>query len=160
MKSAKPLLVGILSLSLIACAGKSAKPVASYKVGDDQMTCNELKAEMAHIDTRVSELIPESEKTGKNVALGVAGWFLIVPWFFMDFSDAEKVEIQAYQERYLALEKTYSKKSCIKEPQLQKADVSSSDASQRLAVLEKLRSEGLISDEEYAAQREDVIKGI
>lgn len=160
MKKSRPLLVGLLSLSLVACAGKTAQPVASYKVGDDQMSCNELKAEMAHIDARVSELIPESEKTGKNVALGVAGWFLIVPWFFMDFSDAEKVEIQAYQGRYLSLEKTYSKKSCSKEPNFQTAGAPAGEAPQRLAVLKKLHTEGLISDEEYDAQRQDVIRDI
>jgi hypothetical protein len=160
MKKARPLLVVIISVSLIACAGKTAKPVASYKVGDDQMSCNELKAEMAHIDARVSELIPDSEKTGKNVALGVAGWFLIVPWFFMDFSDAEKVEIEAYQSRYLALEKSYSKKSCSKEPRLDTADASTDDVSKKLEVLKKLHTEGVISDDEHAAQRKDVLQDI
>ena len=74
MKAIKPIAVAILSLSLVACAGKTPKPVAAYKVGDDEMDCRELKAEMAHIDARVAELIPESEKTGKNVALGVTAY--------------------------------------------------------------------------------------
>ena len=160
MKTQRPLLVAVLSLSIVACAGKTAKPVASYKIGDDQLSCNELKAEMAHIDSRVAELIPESEKTSKNVVLGVTGWFLIVPWFFMDFSDAEKVEIQSYQERYLALEKLYSRNSCSKEPQTQTADASKGGASERLAVLKKLHGDGLISDDEYSLQRQGIIGGI
>ena len=47
--------------------------MASYKIGDDEMSCNELKAEMAYIDAQVNKLIPESDKTEKNMALGVAG---------------------------------------------------------------------------------------
>lgn len=159
MNLLKPIALSFLSLSIVACAGKTARPVASYKVGDDSMSCNELKAEMAHIDSRVSELIPDSQKTGKNVALGVAGWFLIVPWFFMDFSDAEKVEIQAYQERYLALEKMYSKNSCSKEPNMQTADAKELE-SDRLNKLKDLHSQGLISDSEYHTLREAVIAEI
>ena len=45
-------------------------------------------------------LIPASDKTAKNVALGIAGWFLLVPWFFMDFSQAEQTEINALRQRH------------------------------------------------------------
>ena len=45
-------------------------------------------------------LIPASDKTAKNVALGIAGCFLLVPWFFMDFSQAEQTEINALRQRH------------------------------------------------------------
>ena len=105
--------VASIAITLVGCGGRNPNPVAEFKVGDDGMRCTELKAEMAFIDTQVAKLIPEGKKTGKNVALGVTGWFLIVPWFFMDFSDAERVEIEAYQGRYLALEKLYVRKNCV-----------------------------------------------
>jgi len=160
MKAVKPVLITILSLSIVACAGKQAQPVSAYKVGDEAMSCNELKAEMAHIDSKVAQLIPESEKTGKNVALGVAGWFLIVPWFFMDLSDSEKVEIEAYKERYLALEKQCVKKSCSTEPSQQVAEQQTGDTSARLAALKDLEAKGLISADEYEVQRKEIISGI
>lgn len=162
MKIIKPVLISILSISIVACAGKTAHPVASYRAGDEDMSCPQLKAEMAHVDMKVAELVPQSEKTGKNVALGVAGWFLIVPWFFMDLSDAEKVEIEAYKERYLALQKAYSEKSCSKEPSINTAqtDASKTTSSESLAELKDLHSQGFITDQEYQEQRRQIIDGI
>lgn len=150
----------LLLLSVVACAGKTAQPVSSYKVGDSEMDCNQLKAEMAHIDARVAELVPESEKTGKNVALGVTGVFLIVPWFFMDFSDAEKVEIQSYKERYLSLEKLYSKKSCVGAADIDSAEQNPSSVAERLKALSELHDQGLISDEEYENYRDEIMGSI
>lgn len=64
-------------ISLAGCGGRAAQPVAKTQLGDEQMSCEELKAEMAHAEAQVQALIPESKKTGKNVALGAAGVFLI-----------------------------------------------------------------------------------
>lgn len=150
----------LLIFSVVACAGKTAQPVSSYKVGDSEMSCNQLKAEMAHIDARVAELVPESEKTGKNVALGVTGAFLIVPLFFMDFSDAEKIEIQSYKERYLALEKLYSQKSCTGAADIDSAEQNPSSVSERLQALNELHDQGLISDEEYEKYRKEIMGSI
>ena len=107
----KTAIAAMLALT-VGCAGKTANPVQSVKMGDSQMTCEEIHMEMAYIDQQIARLIPESEKGTKNTVLGVTGWFLIVPWFFMDFSDAEKVEIQAYKDRYLTLQKMGSRKDC------------------------------------------------
>jgi hypothetical protein len=104
---------GMVTL-ITACAGKDPNPVQAVKMGDQHMTCNEIHMEMAYIDQQIAKLIPESQKTGKNTTLAVAGWFLIVPWFFMDFSDAEKIEIQAYQARYLELQKLGERRDCGK----------------------------------------------
>ncbi|MCX2982880.1 SHOCT domain-containing protein [Halieaceae bacterium IMCC14734] len=140
-------------------------PVASYKLGDDEMSCQELKAELAYINAQVAELVPETKKTGKNVALGVAGWFLIVPWFFMDLSDAEKVEIQAYQERYMALEKLYIRNGCTNAGQengVETADIEeyeNSTIAVRLRVLEDLHEQGVLTEEEYSNKRKSIIEG-
>jgi hypothetical protein len=70
----------VLSISLIAgCGGRTADPVPTYRPGDEDMSCLELKSEMSHIQQEVNKLIPETKKTGKNVALGAAGLFLIFP---------------------------------------------------------------------------------
>ena len=56
---------------------------------------------MREIDENVKKLLPKSNKTGKNVALGVTGAVIFWPaLLFMDFSDAEKLEIEAYKRRY------------------------------------------------------------
>ena len=153
-----------LSLSLIAgCGGRAANPTVAYKVSDGSMSCEEIKAEMAHIQSQVDKLIPESNKTAKNVGLGVAGWFFLVPWFFMDFSEAEKVEIKAYQERYLSIEKLYSRNGCEDKKGVTEAKSSNgvdTDPRERLRALKELLEQGLISTEEYKKLRLDIIEGI
>ena len=165
----------ILCLALlVGCAGRDPNPVASYRVGDETLTCSGIKSEMAYIDTQVAKLIPKSKKTGKNVALGVAGWFLLVPWFFMDFSEAEKIEIRAYQERYLALEQLWDKKSCSDtvaseaggaddagDEEAGAADENAkSSVAMRLEVLDALLREEAITQEEYDARRAEILDEI
>ena len=108
----KQLAAAVAMVSIVGCAGKTAHPVPQAQIGDDQMSCNEIQQEQAHIKNQINKLIPESKKGIKNTALGVTGIFLIVPWFFMDFSDAEKVEIQAYQERSHKLSRIAARKNC------------------------------------------------
>lgn len=99
-------------LALTACGGRTAMPVASYQYGDEDKPCDTLRAEMAEIETKVAALMPKTQKTGKNVALGVAGAWLIVPWFFMDFTDSERIEVQAYQDRARTLNAIMVRKQC------------------------------------------------
>lgn len=101
----------IVSL-LLGCAGRSARPVAQDQVGDGQRSCAAIELEMGQIQSEIQKLTPESDKTGKNVGLGIAGAFLIIPWFFMDLSDAEKAEIAAYQQRYNKLQVLATQKKC------------------------------------------------
>jgi hypothetical protein len=150
-------IVTLLASSIVitaGCGGRVADPVPTYRAGDEQMSCSELKTEMAYIEGEVNKLIPESKKTGKNVALGAAGLFLIFPWFFMDMSDAEKTEIRAYNERYLALEKLYKTK-CLDAGDGQAA--SDRSAAERLRLLDELKEEGLITEAEYEKRRSEII---
>lgn len=68
--------------------------------------------EVSHNETEILKLLPDEDATGKNVALGVTGAFLIVPLFFMDFKEAEATEIKAYRERNLWLRELASSKNC------------------------------------------------
>ena len=110
MKKIVSLLAAALLLS--ACAGGTPNPVPLHQPGDESLSCNELQLELMNNQTKIAHLIPQQNKMGKNIALGVAGAFIIVPWFFMDFSDAERVEIQAYQLRDNWLRSLYKKKKC------------------------------------------------
>jgi hypothetical protein len=85
---------------VIGCAGRAANPVMIQQYGDDKKTCQALEHEMAFIQGEIQRLVPQTEKTGKNVALGVTGAFLLVPLFFMDLSQAEQIEVDAYRQRY------------------------------------------------------------
>lgn len=99
---------------LTGCGGRAANPVKSIQPGDSELSCEALRTEMANVEAQVATLIPESKKTGKNVALGTAGLFLIVPFFFMDSGAAEDAEIKAYRDRYGELQKMYAQKDAKK----------------------------------------------
>ena len=167
----KSILAIILALTIIVagCAGRKANPIRAYKSTDEGMNCSEIKAEMSYVDSQISSLIPETEKTGKNTVLGVTGWFLIVPWFFMDLSDSEQHEVKAFQQRYMELDKQYAKRRCgtrsqNKTPENQVPVSANEDkmktAAQRLESLSKLKEGGLISEEEYKQKRIDILNDI
>ena len=99
-------------LSLAACGGRTANPVMVSQYGDANKSCKALMFELQTVENEMRRLLPESDKTGENVALGVAGAFLIVPWFFMDFSAAEEQEYNAYRQRYNHLAAIATDKNC------------------------------------------------
>ncbi|WP_422475483.1 hypothetical protein [Endozoicomonas sp. ALB032] len=109
----------IAGLSLLAvtllqagCAGRNAHPVAVRQYGDINRSCAALENEIVFIEEEIRRLVPKTDKTGKNVTLGVAGAFLLVPWFFMDLSQAEQIEINAFRQRYNYLLGLAQNKNC------------------------------------------------
>jgi hypothetical protein len=104
--------VAILAMAAYGCAGRTPNPVAGYELGDDRKSCNSLKAELANTHADIQRKLPDVNKTGQNVALGVTGAFLLVPLFFMDFSKADQIEVEALRRRYNNLVILASEKSC------------------------------------------------
>jgi hypothetical protein len=82
-----------------------------------------------------------------------AGAFFIIPYFFVDLTDSEKVELNAARARYFALNRLAANKKCegfsIEQPE--------SSLKESLRVLSNLYEEGVISKEEYLQKREKVI---
>ncbi|MFT5207342.1 MAG: hypothetical protein ACI9CF_001094 [Candidatus Omnitrophota bacterium] len=115
-KLANPLMrsmsVFVIMSVLAGCAGRAANLVTVHQYGDNTKSCAALESEMQFAQEEINRLIPKTNKTGKNVALGVAGWFLIVPWFFMDLSKAEQEEINALRQRYNHLVILANEKTC------------------------------------------------
>ena len=95
------LLISILLFNVTGCfGGRKANPVMKIQMSDTQKSCEILEFEMNNIQSEMTRLLPQKSKLGKNSALAFAVWFLIVPWFFMDFTNAEKTEYKAYQARF------------------------------------------------------------
>ncbi len=90
----------IASLVMSACGGRTPAPVMTAQYGDQSKSCEALEFEMSQVQADIQRILPSTDKTGKNVALGVAGAFLLVPWFFMDFKNAEQTEYEALRQRY------------------------------------------------------------
>lgn len=92
--------VVLLMITVAGCAGRAANPVMVNQYGDEGKSCKALEKEILFTEEEIKRLMPATEKTGKNVALGVAGAFFLVPWFFMDLSKAEQIEVDAFRQRY------------------------------------------------------------
>lgn len=103
----------ICSIVLASCAGQEANPVAVYRPGDENKSCNVLKAEIANIDKQIKiKKAKKSSKDWSNAAWFIGGFLLIVPWFFMDLKNAEQTEIDALQQRKDALHVIAADKNC------------------------------------------------
>ena len=106
------ILMCCISIIISGCAGRAANPVTTYRPNDERASCASLMAEMVEIEGEISKRLPKENRTGQNVALGIAGAFFLVPWFFMNFSEAEKIEINAYRTRYNHLVRIYNDHGC------------------------------------------------
>jgi uncharacterized protein YcfL len=99
------LLTLLCLLSCAACAGRAPQPVAVVQPQDSFMDCTAIIAEVEANNRRVQELADEQGiKVAQNVAAGVAGIFIPVLWFGMDWQGAAGKEAAALQNRqqYLA----------------------------------------------------------
>src|SRR5690242_17580072 len=107
----------IVSLISASCAHTTPNPVALAQVGDDTKTCDGIANEMQQMVNTQTEAAGERNKQiGGNVALGIAGAFLIVPWFFMDLGNAATVEEKAAQARYQRLAQMQADRKCPSVP--------------------------------------------
>lgn len=105
-------LISLLSFFIISCAGREGRPVSTHITGDDTRSCDSLKYEIRDLRMKIQELVPESSKSGKNVALGVGGLFFFPAWFFMDFKNGEKSDLKSYTSRHNYLQDLAQAKKC------------------------------------------------
>lgn len=92
-------------LATAACAGRAPAPVPVVQAHDRSMDCAAIVAETQANAERIRGLgSEEGGKVAQNVAAGVAGLFIPVLWFGMDFQNAAGKETSALQSRqqYLA----------------------------------------------------------
>jgi hypothetical protein len=90
----------LLSIGLVACAGRAPQPVAIAQVQDSTTGCAQVHAEISANNQKIQALA--SEKGGKvaqNVAAGVGGLFFFPLWFAMDFQGAATAETTALEQR-------------------------------------------------------------
>ena len=105
-------IAGALAVILAGCGGRAPNPIPSYQPGDERRTCMGLQAEISANEVEIARLVGGEDATGKNIALGVTGALFIVPWFFMDFKDGERIEIQALRRRNNYLRQIAFSKEC------------------------------------------------
>lgn len=143
-----------LSIGLSGCASTPANPVPVAQVGDDTKTCDAITNEMQQMITAQDKAASDRDKqVGTNVALGVTGIFLIVPWFFMDLGSTATVEQKAAQARFQRLQQMAVDKKCPNTP-VMKVDATADVKKTNFASLDDVNAVPYLKDSGRKAYRE------
>jgi hypothetical protein len=103
----------IVSVFTYGCANTTANPVQVAQLGDDGKSCEGITNEMQEmVQAQAVAEADRNKQIAANVALGVAGAFLLVPWFFMDTGNAATVEERAARARYQRLNQMQIDRKC------------------------------------------------
>ena len=105
-------LLTALTVFLASCAGRQANPIPSYLPGDENRSCRALQAEIAQLEADMQRILPETNKFGYNALCVAGGILVIVPFFFMDLKDADKIEWEAMRVRHNRLLVYAAEKEC------------------------------------------------
>ena len=114
-KKFQPILVLIVMVLFFtqSCAGRAAKPVRVTQSGDIKKTCKSIGKETKRIRRNAKRMLPAIKKADKKrTILMLMGGFLILPWFFLDLSDADKIETNAQRARHNYLVDVAKKSNC------------------------------------------------
>ncbi|MFM1814747.1 MAG: hypothetical protein RLZ98_1442 [Pseudomonadota bacterium] len=92
------LLIGMLLLP--GCAGRAPQLTEVVRASDQQLSCDQIVAEINANNRQMEELAKEEGlKVTQNVVAGVAGFVVPVLWFGMDFQDAAGKEGKSLSQR-------------------------------------------------------------
>ena len=102
------------------CAGRAARPIKVAQPSDVKKTCNEIRHETKKIRRNLKKIIPAIKSADKKrTLLMISGGLLIIPWFFLDLTDADKIEANAQRSRHNYLLDVAKKNNCrFKSPHL------------------------------------------
>lgn len=89
-----------LTVLLTGCMGHHSDPVQISQPQDLDKSCVQLKSEASLSHQQADSLKRKCDmKLPWNIGMGVAGCFVIVPWFFMDLKCGECGEWEAMEAR-------------------------------------------------------------
>lgn len=110
-----PTILLVIGLLLAGCAGRAPQPIALIQATDAAMDCTAIAAEAQNNNQKVAQLAEEQGlKVAQNVAAGVAGLFIPILWFGMDFQGAASKEVEALQARQQYLATLAQQRGCGK----------------------------------------------
>ena len=90
----------LAALVCAGCAGRAPNLVQVVKASDNQLSCDQIVAEIKSNNEKITDLAKEEGlKVTQNVVAGVAGLVVPVLWFGMDFQDAAGKEAKALSQR-------------------------------------------------------------
>lgn len=102
-----------LSLILSGCVGRNAQPIAANYATDSRLSCTSIVDEIArHQQTLVNLQTERSRINRRNINVGIAGSFLLIPFFWLNITDAPEVEQYAIGGRMNILNDLREAKDC------------------------------------------------
>lgn len=106
-------MVLICAVMLAACVGRAPQPIATVMPGDKRLTCGQIEAEIIQRQNGLLDIEQEkANRSRRNITMGIAGLFLLVPWFFMDLGTAPETEATALNKRLNTLKRFANSKDC------------------------------------------------
>ena len=106
-------LIVVVLFFVQGCAGRAAHPVKVAQSGDVKKTCNEIRHETKKYRRNIKKMIPAVKAADKKrTLLMLSGGLLIIPWFFLDLTDADKIEANAQRARHNYLVDIAKKSNC------------------------------------------------
>lgn len=110
----KKVIAVVLSVVILnGCATTTPNPVPLAQTGDENKNCALLFQEISDARARVAAAEQAgSVQTRKNAIYGVTGALILVPWFFMNLSNAHDVEKKAAEDRLNRLEVLRANRKC------------------------------------------------
>ena len=149
----KPVISIVGLLLLAGCVSNQA--VRMVQAGDDDKSCEALRAELGDLGIKFDDAKDDSGLTGKNIGLAIVFW----PGIIVNEVRANKNQ-DSLDARIAHLSGIYNQKCLSDSPIVKEGsdDTGSSSLSDRLNELKELHEQGLISDEEYEAARQRALK--
>ena len=106
-------LIVVVLFFVQGCAGRASHPVQVAQSGDAKKPCKSLRKETKQIRQKIKKMIPAVKNADKKrTLLMISGGLLVVPWFFLDLSDADKIETNAKRARHNYLVGIAKKRNC------------------------------------------------
>lgn len=103
----------VLTAFLSACMQTKPNPIPISQSGDETKSCSAILHEMQEAQkVKQNAHSDRNSQIGTNVALGVTGALLLVPWFFIDTSNAHTVDMNAAESRFNRLYAMATEKKC------------------------------------------------
>ena len=104
-----------LLLLLAACGARQTTPVAMSQPGDEELSCDQIAAQISRNEAEAIRLIGEEEDVESgNVAAGVVAGALVA-WpvlLAIDMSDAERIQYRALRDRNTNLGRLQQQQGC------------------------------------------------
>lgn len=110
----KIICAAVISAVLSGCVHNEPNPtIQEYRMGDNEASCEILHANKTNAERQRDEAhSAHNWQIGTNIFDGVAGAFLLVPWFFIDTGNGHEIDERNASARIANMDILLAQKHC------------------------------------------------